>query len=295
MSTSGSASSGRVNRENPIVVEDGTVLPGSYGSTEAYLLPRDPFWMFLCWEITEETRKSVQASHGDDVFARSKAVIRVYDITGLDNFDGSNARAHSDIPIMLEARRWYVNVQESGHSYCCAVGLLGPDGKFIALVRSNPVSLPTGRISSVTDEKWMSVSADFEKLLQLSGVEYIGRGSGEFAKLLSQRWEMLRSVSSRSASWGGSSVGPAHHAEQSRGFWLVADCELILYGATLPDAKVTVLGRNVRLNPDGTFAMRFALPDGTLAMPIRAESADGVDKRSIDIAVERETRTDDAR
>lgn len=294
MSSHETSSSGQLRRENPGVVEDGIALPGSYGVTEAYLLPRDPHWMFIYWEITDETRQSVMSRHGADIFSRCRSVIRVYDVTGV-NFDGSNAVSHTDIPIMLEARRWYVNVPESGRSYCCDIGLVGQDGAFITLVRSNHVSLPAGRISNVSDEKWMSVSADFEKLLQLSGVEYIGRGSGEFAKLLSQRWEMLRSVSSRSASWGGPSSGSRRQEQQGRGFWLVADCELILYGATLPDANVTVLGRSVKLNPDGTFAMRFALPDGRLDMPIRAESADGVDKRGITISVERNTQTDDGR
>ena len=290
MSSQEFSSSAHVRREDQAVMEDGAAaLPGSYGVTEAYLLPRDPYWMFLCWEITEETKQSIVSKHGQDVFSRCRSVIRVYDVT-----DGVQGK-FTDIPIMLEARRWYVNVPESGRSYCCEVGLLTPDGEFIMLVRSNPVALPVGRISSVTDEKWMSVSADFEKLLQLSGVEYIGRGSGEFAKILSQRWEMLRSVSSRSASGLSSSMDSGRRPEQSRGFWLVADCELILYGATLPDAKVTVLGRSVKLNPDGTFAMRFALPDGKLDMPIRAESADGVDKRGIDITVQRQTETDENR
>ncbi|HOX22336.1 MAG TPA: DUF4912 domain-containing protein [Elusimicrobiales bacterium] len=290
MSSSEFSSSAHIKRENQVAMEDGVALPGSYGVTAAYLLTRDPHWLFLCWEITEETRQSVMAKHGGDIFNRCKTVIRVYDVT-----DGGETR-FTDVPAMLEARRWYVNVPESGRSYCCEVGLLAPDGTFIALVRSNKVALPPGRISNVSDEKWMSVSADFDKLLQLSGVEYIGRGSGEFAKILSQRWEMLRAVSSRSASWGApSSLDSGRRVDQSRGFWLVADCELILYGATLPDAKVTVLGRSVKLNPDGTFAMRFALPDGRLDMPIRAESSDGVDRRSIDISVQRQTETDENR
>ena len=148
----------------------------------------------------------------------------------------------------------------------------------------------------MTDEKWMAVTADFDKLLQLSGVEYIGKGSGEVAKSLAQRWEMLRAVFSRASSWGVSSMSsqnlqkPEH--QQQKKFWLVADCELILYGATEPDAFVTVSGRKVTLNPDGTFSMRFALPDGVVDMPIKAMSADETDSREIDIKVTRATTTD---
>jgi len=96
-------------------------------------------------------------------------------------------------------------------------------------------------------------------------------------------------VFSRGASWGVSSL--ASQAPQAAGkkFWLVADCELILYGATQPDAFVTVSGRKVNLNPDGTFSMRFALPDGMTDLPVKAMPKDESDSRSIDISVARKT------
>lgn len=72
-------------------------------------------------------------------------------------------------------------------------------------------------------------------------------------------------------------------------FRLAADCELILYGATEPDAFVTVAGRKVNLNPDGTFSMRFALPDGGADLPVRALSRDKTDSRRIGISVTRKT------
>jgi len=195
---------------------------------------------------------------------------------------------------MHDARSWYVNVQESGRAYCCEVGLALPDGTFISLVKTNTVTLPAGRVSDVTDEKWMAVTADFDKLLQLSGVEYIGKGSGEVAKSLAQRWEMLRAVFSRASSWGVSSMASqaAPQKPEQKKFWLVADCEIILYGATEPDAFVTVAGRKVNLNPDGTFSMRFALPDGLIGLPVKALSKDETDSREIDIKVTRSTTTD---
>lgn len=185
-----------------VVIEAGQSLPESYGETEAGLLVRDPNWMFTYWDITEDRKKDIRREYGDDVFEKSKSVIRVHDITGVADFNGSNSLSHFDVPVMLGARSWYVNVQEGGKSYCCEVGLVLSDGKFVGIVRTNTVNLPTGRISDVTDEKWMSVSGDFDKLLQLSGVEYTGKVSGEVAKSLAQRWEMLKSVFSRAASCG---------------------------------------------------------------------------------------------
>ena len=281
-------SSGQINNKNTTPEAEHKALPEGYGTTEAALLPRDPNWMFIYWEVTENSKKNLRSAHGDDLFQKGRQVIRVYDMTGVT--DGVPPSRYFDIAVMLEAKSWYVNVQEGGRAYCCEVGLVMPDGAFVGIVKTNTVSLPGGRVSEVTDEKWMAVTADFDKLLQLSGVEYIGKGSGEVAKSLAQRWEMLRAVFSRGASWGVSSMSSqAPQKPEQKKFWLVADCELILYGATEPDAFVTVSGRKVKLNPDGTFSMRFALPDGALDLPIKAMSSDERDSRQIEISVARST------
>jgi len=74
-----------------------------------------------------------------------------------------------------------------------------------------------------------------------------------------------------------------------RKFWLVADAELIVYGATEPDATVTIGGRPIRLNEDGTFRFQMAFPDGIIDYPILAVAADGEQSRSIHMHFERET------
>jgi len=282
-------SSGRIKKENTAPASESGSLPAGYGTTEAVLLPRDPNWMFIYWEITENSKKEACRVHGADIFQKGRQVIRVRQAAAYDG-----AGKYFDIPIMHEAKNWYINVQESGGAYYCEVGLALPDGVFISLVKTNTVNLPSGHVSDVTDEKWMAVTADFDKLLQLSGVEYIGKGSGEVAKSLAQRWEMLRAVFSRASSWGVSSMSSQNlqKPELAKKFWLVADCELILYGATEPDAFVTVSGRKVNLNPDGTFSMRFAFPDGGMELPVKAVSKDETDSREINIKVTRTTTTD---
>lgn len=278
-------SSGAITDKNIQPDTEHKALPQGYGETMAALMPRDPNWMFVYWEITPNSKARLAREHGSDLFKKGRQVLRVYDLA---HADGS-AR-HFDIPVMLDANNWYVHVQEGGGSYCCELGLIRPDGNFIGIVKTNPVTLPPGRVSDIMDEKWMAVSEDFDKLLQLSGVEYIGKGSGEVAKSLAQRWEMLRAVFSRGASWGVSSlIAQTQQKPEQKKFWLVADCELILYGATEPDAFVTVSGRKVNLSPDGTFSMRFALPDGAMDLPIKAMSKDERDSRRIEISIARST------
>ncbi len=67
---------------------------------------------------------------------------------------------------------------------------------------------------------------------------------------------------------GGAMPGPG-------GFWFNINAELVIYGATEPDARVRIGGQPIRLGPDGTFSFRFALPDGQYPLPVTAESSSG--------------------
>jgi len=79
--------------------------------------------------------------------------------------------------------------------------------------------------------------------------------------------------------------------EPARYFRFVLNTELVVYGATEPDASLTVQGRPVQLRPDGTFTLRFALPDGEYSVPVIAVSHDGISTREITPTVRRATQT----
>lgn len=87
----------------------------------------------------------------------------------------------------------------------------------------------------------------------------------------------------------GVGMGASLPPIRPRKFWLVADAELIVYGATEPDATVTVGGRPIKLNPDGTFRFQMSFQDGVIDYPIVAVAADGEQTRSIHMNFERET------
>ena len=83
---------------------------------------------------------------------------------------------------------------------------------------------------------------------------------------------------------------PEKGAVPDRDFWLVVNTELILYGATDPNAKLSVAGLPVKLRPDGTFSFRFALPDGNQTIPVEAVSPDEVEVRVITPVVDKYTK-----
>src|SRR3984957_5053709 len=86
------------------------------------------------------------------------------------------------------------------------------------------------------------------------------------------------------ASWSGQPFG-----QPEREFFMHVNAEVIFYGGTDPQAKVTIAGRPVQLQPDGTFRYHFKFPDDDFEIPIVAVSPDGVETRSAVLSLRRDT------
>jgi hypothetical protein len=234
---------------------------------------RDPFWVFTYWELTQSKTDEVKGLLGNDVFSRSRLILRVYNV---DNWD------YFDIDLNGMARDWYVKVPTANASYCVEIGYKTPDGRFIACARSNVVTTPLDRMSDVIDEQWMV--PDWDKIYSLSGGFGIGKSSAEIRALMKKRLE------GESASGWVSSISSPTKPAPERPFWMWVKTDLILYGATEPTAALTVQGKHVDLRSDGTFSMRFALPDGKIGLPVEAIRDDGKERRNAHIKVERKSK-----
>jgi hypothetical protein len=79
--------------------------------------------------------------------------------------------------------------------------------------------------------------------------------------------------------------------QPDREFWLNVNAELIIYGATKPNAKVTIGGKPVALQPDGSFSGRYALPDGQYELPVVAVAGDDIEARAAELQFSRVTKT----
>ncbi|MBF0384733.1 MAG: DUF4912 domain-containing protein [Candidatus Omnitrophica bacterium] len=75
---------------------------------------------------------------------------------------------------------------------------------------------------------------------------------------------------------------------KGRKFYFEIGTELIVYGRTEPNATVKLGGKTIQLREDGTFSLRFALPDGKIPLNFEAISNDKVEIRAIATSVERE-------
>jgi len=255
-------------------------LPLSYNETAVVLLVRDPYWIYAYWDFHPKLQEELaQVFHG---WEKVPLALRVYNLSRSKS--GAGGPEHFDLSVNHVTNNWYINVEEPGREYQVELGYYALDGNFRALASSNRVATPQDRISDVIDEQWMIIEEDFRRLYRLAGGAGWGDSSVELVESLLKRLE--REAGSGAIS---SISSPAGAPPRERRFWLVLDTELIVYGATEPDAALTVQGRPVKLRPDGTFTLRMALPDGTQTIPVSAQSGDGKDSITITTNVSRNT------
>ncbi len=278
-------------------------LPHGYGDDRIVLMSKDPYWLHAYWELTGASLKRAWELLGHTTAALA---LRVHHFAAAHTGDESGS---FDVEVSEQARNWYIHGGHPGGAFEVEVGLKSADGRFVGLARSARIVCPTDRPSDLLDEEWLSLAGEFEEIYALSGGyrTLTSGGSLELRELLARRMEEMMG-SGAVSSFGISSLGVSSFgapaigasgaypaAPRHRKFWFVLGTELIVYGATEPDAKVTCQGRPVTLRPDGTFTLRFALPDGTQTIPCTATSADRVDTITITPRVEKNTSQEERR
>lgn len=260
-------------------------LPFHYGRDKIVLQVRDPWWVHTYWEVQGSTFERLRNELKDD-FYKAKRILRVYDVSHII-FNGSNAHRFFDIQINEHSNNWYIDTKGPDRSWCVDIGLLLADGRFITIVRSNTVHTPLEGPSWITDEEWMIPDDMFARLY---GMGFgLGRSS-PVGKAWQERAKRALFSGVFASPGMASMASPVKKLVKERKFWLVVDCELIVYGATEPDAKVTVQGRPITLRQDGSFTLRYALPDGKQVIPVKAVSSDNEEERIITPIVTRETK-----
>jgi len=147
--------------------------------------------------------------------------------------------------------------------------------------------------------------AALKRLIHIDELRRVFLGSIEITELVRRQLEIedLASIAAQEARGGRpvqlrtvkapgvniSSPGGEMRKVRGRNFWFKVNAELIVYGATEPDAKVTVAEQQIKLRPDGTFSFRFSLPDGRYQLPAVAISRDGEEAREARLEFARST------
>ncbi|KEF42771.1 MAG: Rho termination protein [Cyanobium sp. CACIAM 14] len=283
--------------------------PGGQERTWVAFLPRDPQWAQVRWSIAPEERSRALAE------GATQLCVRLADVTGLD---GGSTHPHTlqEVVVDSHASEWFLPVPLSGRDYRVELGFrksgsggwisLGfsatahvPAVDSLSVIPPDPFaafSLPEETAGMPAPPTDLGLRTDLhERLYQRATSQWrrLGRGSEAFHEI-----DSAAGLHGGAAAWesgagpwasGRSASGIGGVAPRQRSFWLVADAELIVYGATDPAARLSIGGEEVPLSADGTFRVQVPFRDGQQLYPIEAVAADGEQKRSITMEFQRST------
>jgi len=282
--------------------------PRPEAETSVVFLPRDPQWAYVFWEISEADRTRAQAA------GASQLCLRVADVTGLAYGD-SHPHTLQEVVVDSHANEWYLPVPLSDRDYRVELGYRkGSGGGWISLALSSVARVPALHPSDQILDQFVPFSLEtapappampvpqpadtglHERLYQTATAQWrrIGRGSEAFHELEAAGLDTSELNASGAGIWasGRSDSGIGGVLPRQRSFWLVADAELIVYGATDPAATLSIGGEVVPLSTDGTFRIQVPFRDGQQLYPIQAVAVDGEQKRSITLEFQRSTPED---
>ncbi|WP_413441277.1 DUF4912 domain-containing protein [Synechococcus sp. MIT S1220] len=284
--------------------------------TRVVFLPRDPQWAYVFWEISEEDRKRAQKE------GASRLCLRLADVTGIH--DGS-AHPHTlqEVPVDSHSTEWYLPVPLCDRDYRVELGYR-ISNSWMSLAFSSVARVPALHPSEQILDQFVPFSLEqsapaaasaqvappaaaepsdsglHERLYQSATVHFRSRrvGSEEFQEPgdSASDSDLLGLSDSGIGLWasGRNESGLGGVSPRQRSFWLVADAELIVYGATDPSARLTIGGEDVPLSTDGTFRIQVPFRDGDQVYAIEATAADGEQKRNITLNFQRRTPEDNS-
>lgn len=249
------------------------------------LMVRDPYWLQAIWTVTRLSVKRAEAALAEH-WHTAGPVLRLMEVDG-GHTTSTAERVAREIEVHGGVTNWYIEVNNPPQSFRAELGYKAANGRFYALCRSNVVHTPAPDSGDVIDENWTDVAANYERVYALSGgYNEDSNHNGELQELFEER--LRRPMSNSNNSQFGS--GAERVLNRNRDLDFHVDAEMILYGRTKPDAKVTLGGEPIKLRPDGSFTVRQPMPDKRQVLPVVASTPDGVEQRTIVIAVERNTK-----
>ena len=248
------------------------------------LMVRDSYWLHASWTVTRQGVKRAEAALAEH-WHTARPVLRVLEVDA-GQTTSTAERIYREIEVHGGVSNWYIDVATPPQSFRVELGYKAGNGKFYALCRSNAVTTPAPDSSDAIDENWTDIAENCERVFAMSGGYAEDNQSGELQELFEER--LRRPMGSPLGSQFGR--GAERVLNRHRDFQFQVDAEMIIYGATKPDAHVTLAGEPVKLRPDGTFTIRLSMPDRRQVLPVVASSSDGIEQRTIVIAVERNTK-----
>lgn len=248
------------------------------------VMVRDPYWLHAYWELSRRSIQRAQAALGHDWHV-SRPVLRVFEVVR-DGTTNAGKRHIRDIEVHGGVNNWYIDVQAPPRSFQLEIGYRAGE-RFLSLARSNRVTTPQAGACDAFDRNWAEVAKDFDRIFAMSGGYADPDANMELKEVFEEQLHrpMGNPMETR---FGSGAVASPEEVKAQLPFEI--DTELIVHGQTAPNAHVTLRGEPVHLRSDGSFAIRFSLPDRRHVLPVVASSPDGGQQRTIVLAVDRNTK-----
>ncbi len=131
--------------------EEPYTLPQRYGIDRLVLMSRDPYWVYVYWEITHEKYREMYERHLHE-WGLSRPVLRIYDLTS-----EIGQPQQIDVLINEEADNWYLNISRPKHTLKAELGRLFPENTFISYLSSNTITLPADSLSEHICLEWTPI------------------------------------------------------------------------------------------------------------------------------------------
>ncbi len=248
------------------------------------VMVRDSYWLHAYWELSRKSIERAKVALGQ-YWHGARPVLRVYEVLR-EGVTTSTRQPIRDIEIHGGVNNWYIDVGNPPKSYQLDIGYLTSEGRFFCVARSNVVTTPPAAAGDAFDQNWADVAKDFDRIFALSGGYSQSESNGDLKELFEER--LQRPIGDPVTVQFG--PGASAHLANGSDFEFQVDAELIVHGVTRPDAHVTLRGEPVQLRSDGSFAVRFNLPNRRHVLPMVASSRDGAEQRTIVLAIDRNTK-----
>jgi len=218
----------------PLTVMPPRALDHACVKDQIVVVVRDPYWLHTYWELSRATLARAQAALGQE-WHTAHAILRLMDVTSEDTTAASERHVR-DIEIHGGVNNWFIDVAAPPRSFRVDIGYLARRGKFFVLARSNVVTTPRAGASDVLDENWPSVQEQFQRIFKQSGGANGSAGAHDLRDLFEDRFHRPM----QGLSW--QSLGTGALAALGRDFHFEINAELIVFGSTEPNARVTLQG-----------------------------------------------------
>lgn len=248
------------------------------------VMVRDPFWLHAYWELNRRSVERARVAMNQHWHA-ARPVLRLFEVFR-EGVIVSARKVLRDIEVHGGVNNWYIDVKDPPKTFQLEIGYLAAGGRFFCLARSNVVTTPAAGVENTFDKNWSEVAKDFERVFALSGGYSEPENRGDLKEVFEER--LKRPINDPTAAQFG--AGEKAGANSQGKIKLQVDAELIVHGVTEPGAHVTFHGEPVRLRPDGTFAVRFNLPERRHILPVVASSRGGAEQRTIVLSIDRNTK-----